>query len=100
MSNPKVRPCTWADAEKVFPGVEAEWRSMCGEKGAYFPPSNIEVRLELRERREGQIVLHVIQIDHENKWFSPPEWRCWELGKWTHPMPMPNTYFLTFGLTF
>lgn len=80
-------PCTWAEAEALFPGIEHEWRSMCGQEGTCIPPANIEVRLELHDWPCGK-VLHVIQTDPENEWLQAPEWRRWPSGGWTHPIPM------------
>ncbi len=85
----KPRPCTWAEAEQVMPGIEADWRQMLGQDGTCIPPLNVDYRLELADW-DGKTIVCVIQVDHEGVWSSPPEWRCWKLGRWTHPFPMTN----------
>lgn len=92
---------TWADAELLWPGVTNEWRSMVGQEGTCIPPAGVDYRLEVHDW-DGKPKLHVIQIDHEKKWESPPEWRCWPqkdgTRQWTHPIPLPKT--LLFYLDF
>lgn len=79
---------TWADAEQIYPGIEAEWRSMCGAEGTCVPPTNEEWRLELAEWPTGKVI-YVIQLDPLGKWRLPPEWRRWPSGGWTNPLPLP-----------
>lgn len=91
---------TWAEAEQVCPGIEAEWRSMLGTKRYTetlldgrkvrlpmpCPPTGSDWRVELTD--DNRVV--VVQVDHEGRYHSPPEWHCHELGYWTNPMAIPK----------
>ncbi len=99
-------PCTWADAELVFPGVTAEWRGMMGQKGTCVPPIGFEYKVALGTYPDRASVLFVTQLDPEKKWHSPPEWCCVVDRKdstqriWTHPMPMPHSLLLYMDYTY
>jgi hypothetical protein len=79
---------TWAEAEQIYPGIEAEWRAMCGRKGDCVPPSGEEWRLEVHDWGTERVI-YVIQLDPTQYWHDPPHWRRWPGGSWTHPYPMP-----------
>ncbi len=89
-----VKRVTWAEAEIVRPGVEAEWRWMCGQDGTCVPPHGREWRLEIHvydDPRDGKITtLHVIETDPEEKWEIPPSWVVGPKGIWCHPYPWPR----------
>jgi hypothetical protein len=82
-------PCTWADAELVVPGIEAEWSSMVGQKGGCLPPAGKTWRVEVVDWGDVRFVA-VIDTTEPERWAIPPEWRCWSLGNWTHPYPLPK----------
>jgi hypothetical protein len=83
---------TWAEAEKIYPGIEAEWRGMCGQDGTCVPPTGKEWRLERSEWPSGTVV-HVIQVTDADEYYYVPEWRRWPGGGWTHPYWMTKKMY-------
>jgi hypothetical protein len=104
------RRVTWAEAEQVCPGIEAEWRSMLGTKittehlldgrlvrvPSPCPPAGKDWRVELTD--DGKVV--IVQCDPEGRWHSPPEWRHHGRGHWTSPMPLPHALLFHMDLVY
>lgn len=112
------RPATWAEAELLCPGIEAEWRSMLGTKHytehlldgrlvrlpSPMPAAGQDWRVVIHDSvkdpfdyRDGERpyswMIEVIQLDPEGRWHHPPSWRRWPDDYWTSPLPMPKALF-------
>lgn len=75
---PRV-PCTWADAERWIPGVEAEWRAKVGAKGFAMPPARYDYRVAFGKVKasDGKTdipIATMTPIDCPSS--IVPEWQC------------------------
>lgn len=86
------RRVTWAEAEKICPGIEAEWRSMLGQEGTLVPPMHPDWKLDVYDHfgppdKDPAWMIEITMVTEE-PWYMPPCWRRWPDGGWTHPYAM------------
>jgi hypothetical protein len=98
----KSRRVTWAEAELVCPGIEAEWRSMLGQEGTLIPPSGLDWRVTVYEGVRDPFDYHgrnpkdqswMVELTptSDDDWYMRRLWRRWPGGDWTHPWAIKHS---------
>lgn len=104
------RKINWEMAERIYPGISAEWSEMNRDCSAGYrlgphmmdgpdvTRSHVEVWL-VEWERELSGTIQIVELrstlvrfpcdDRDVVWKIAPYWRRWASGEWNAPFPMP-----------